>query len=46
MSCDRILGRAGYWLDDRFHSARGVRTFMRKVLPDHWSFRLGEVALY
>jgi ubiquinol-cytochrome c reductase cytochrome b subunit len=40
------LGRAGCWLDDRFHAASGVRTFMRKVFPDHWSFLLGEIALY
>ncbi|HXP54490.1 MAG TPA: cytochrome b, partial [Streptosporangiaceae bacterium] len=33
-------------LDDRFHAAKGVRTFMRKVFPDHWTFLLGEIALY
>src|ERR1700678_2589839 len=36
----------GGFLDDRFHSARGLRTFMRKVFPDHWSFMLGEIALW
>jgi quinol---cytochrome-c reductase cytochrome b subunit len=34
------------WLDDRFRGARGLRTLMRKVFPDHWSFLLGEIALY
>src|SRR6201985_2112313 len=34
------------WLDDRFHGARGVRVLMRKVFPDHWSFMLGEIALW
>ena len=24
----------------------GVRVFMRKVFPDHWSFMLGEIALW
>jgi ubiquinol-cytochrome c reductase cytochrome b subunit len=36
----------GGWLDDRFHGARGVQTLMRKVFPDHWSFMLGEIALW
>ena len=36
----------GGWLDDRFHGARGLRVFMRKVFPDHWSFMLGEIALW
>ena len=33
-------------LDDRFHAAKGVRTLLRKVFPDHWTFLLGEIALY
>src|SRR6201994_3659041 len=36
----------GGWLDDRFHGAKGVRVLMKKVFPDHWSFMLGEVALW
>src|SRR5438309_10462201 len=36
----------GGWLDDRFHGAKGVRVMMRKVFPDHWSFMLGEIALW
>jgi ubiquinol-cytochrome c reductase cytochrome b subunit len=46
MSIDRMLGNLGGELDDRFHGARGVRVFMRKVFPDHWTFLLGEIALY
>jgi ubiquinol-cytochrome c reductase cytochrome b subunit len=40
------LSGVGEWLDDRFHGARGVRVLMRKVFPDHWSFMLGEIALW
>jgi ubiquinol-cytochrome c reductase cytochrome b subunit len=36
----------GGWLDDRFHGAKGVRVLMKKVFPDHWSFMLGEIALW
>src|ERR1700728_3809588 len=40
------LSSAGGWLDDRFHGAKGARTLMHKVFPDHWSFMLGEIALW
>ncbi len=40
-----LAGAAG-WLDDRFHGARGARVLLRKVFPDHWSFMLGEIALW
>jgi ubiquinol-cytochrome c reductase cytochrome b subunit len=43
---NRALEGTGSWLDDRFRSARGVRVFLRKIFPDHWSFLLGEIALY
>ena len=42
----KALDGVGGWLDDRFHGARGVRVLMRKVFPDHWSFMLGEIALW
>ena len=29
-----------------FHGAPGVRTLLRKIFPDHWTFLLGEIALY
>jgi ubiquinol-cytochrome c reductase cytochrome b subunit len=41
-----VVSGLGGWLDDRFHGARGMRVFMRKVFPDHWSFMLGEIALW
>jgi ubiquinol-cytochrome c reductase cytochrome b subunit len=42
----KALSGTGGWLDDRFHGARGFRVLMRKVFPDHWSFMLGEIALW
>jgi ubiquinol-cytochrome c reductase cytochrome b subunit len=40
------LDGVGGWLDDRFHGAKGTRVLMKKVFPDHWSFMLGEIALW
>jgi ubiquinol-cytochrome c reductase cytochrome b subunit len=42
----KAISGTGGWLDDRFHGARGFRVLMRKVFPDHWSFMLGEIALW
>jgi ubiquinol-cytochrome c reductase cytochrome b subunit len=33
-------------LDQRLHPASGLRKQFNKVFPTHWSFMLGEVALY
>ncbi len=33
-------------IDDRLGVAKGGRTFLDKIFPDHWSFMLGEIALY
>ncbi len=46
MSLEQRLDNLGTELDDRFHGARGVRVLLRKVFPDHWTFLLGEIALY
>ena len=43
---EKALEGTGKFLYDRLHAARGVRVFLRKVFPDHWSFLLGEIALY
>ncbi len=40
------VGQALNGLDDRLGVAKGGRTFMDKIFPDHWSFMLGEIALY
>ncbi|HEV2451348.1 MAG TPA: ubiquinol-cytochrome c reductase cytochrome b subunit [Streptosporangiaceae bacterium] len=42
----KTLTGLGGWVDDRFHGAGLLRTWLRKVFPDHWSFLLGEIALY
>jgi ubiquinol-cytochrome c reductase cytochrome b subunit len=34
------------YLDDRMGSAGFLKRSMDKVFPDHWSFMLGEIALY
>jgi ubiquinol-cytochrome c reductase cytochrome b subunit len=33
-------------VDDRFSSSKFLRKSLNKVFPDHWSFLLGEIALY
>jgi len=41
----RLAATANY-LDERVGVAGILKEFGRKVFPDHWSFMLGEVALY
>lgn len=40
-----LAGTANY-LDERVGLGTVVKGFGRKIFPDHWSFMLGEVALY
>lgn len=42
----RLAAGTGSYLDERLAGAKGVKTFARKIFPDHWSFMLGEIALY
>jgi ubiquinol-cytochrome c reductase cytochrome b subunit len=37
---------AGRWLDDRVGAASWLRSALRHVFPDHFSFMFGEIALY
>ena len=39
-------GAVGYYIDDRLASASFTKRLVDKVFPDHWSFMLGEIALY
>jgi ubiquinol-cytochrome c reductase cytochrome b subunit len=34
------------WLDDRLRLAEGSRKYLDKAFPGHWSFLLGEIALF
>ncbi|HQK32307.1 MAG TPA: ubiquinol-cytochrome c reductase cytochrome b subunit, partial [Phycicoccus sp.] len=42
----RKIGGVAGWVDDRTGAAKGVGYLMKKVFPDHWSFMLGEIAMY
>ncbi len=46
LTIPKPLAKQAGELDDRLHAAKGVRTLLRKVFPDHWTFLLGEIALY
>ena len=39
-------GKAAGWTDDRLGESNFIRRSLNKVFPDHWSFMLGEIALY
>ena len=41
-----MISRAVRFLDERAGAAPFFRKALRYVFPDHWSFLLGEVALY
>ncbi len=41
-----MIRRTIDWVDDRLGGSNFTRTALRKVFPDHWSFMIGEVALY
>ncbi|MFC7594256.1 cytochrome bc complex cytochrome b subunit [Terrabacter sp. GCM10028922] len=45
-SASKPLGGVTGWLDDRLGAAKGVSFLAKKVFPDHWSFMLGEIAMY
>src|SRR5690349_5243960 len=40
------IGGAAEWADDRLGLATLGKKQLRKVFPDHWSFMLGEIALW
>src|SRR5256885_2862460 len=43
---NRLAAGTAKWIDDRYHPAGGLRRQLNKVFPTHWSFLLGEIALY
>src|SRR3954451_23854672 len=42
----KVAAGPAEFLDERLGIAKLSRPFIRKVFPNHWSFLLGEVALY
>ena len=40
------LAKIGNNIDSRYTAAAGIRRQINKVFPTHWSFMLGEIALY
>ena len=41
-----MIVRLARWFDDRLGAASFTRRAIGKVFPDHWSFMLGEIALF
>ncbi|HVM06315.1 MAG TPA: ubiquinol-cytochrome c reductase cytochrome b subunit [Acidimicrobiales bacterium] len=41
-----MIRRLNAWFDSRLGTSGFVKTALNKVFPDHWSFMLGEIALY
>jgi quinol---cytochrome-c reductase cytochrome b subunit len=41
-----LPGKSASEIDDRLQVATPLRRLFNKVFPDHWSFLLGEIALY
>jgi ubiquinol-cytochrome c reductase cytochrome b subunit len=41
-----MIKRTVRWMDDRLGAGSFTRHALNKVFPDHWSFMLGEIALY
>ncbi|HEX5089192.1 MAG TPA: ubiquinol-cytochrome c reductase cytochrome b subunit [Nocardioides sp.] len=40
------VGAVAGWADDRLNLSGLGRKYVRKVFPDHWSFMLGEIAMW
>ena len=42
-----VMAKQGDAIDSRYHPSEAVRRgILNKVFPTHWSFLLGEIALY
>ena len=39
-------GALAGWLDDRTSAAKPTSYVLKKIFPDHWSFMLGEIAMF
>ena len=43
---ERVAGTVANYIDERTGAAAWMKKNLQKVFPDHWSFMLGEIALY
>lgn len=43
---DELTASTATGVDERYHLSAGMRRQINKVFPTHWSFLLGEIALY
>src|SRR5699024_7530787 len=43
---ERQASAAAWQMEDRYRPAKAIRKQINKVFPNHWSFLLGELALY
>jgi ubiquinol-cytochrome c reductase cytochrome b subunit len=43
---EKVAGGVANYLDERTGAAKWLSKNLKKVFPDHWSFMLGEIALY
>ena len=41
-----LAGGLASWVDERTGAAKPVDYLLKKVFPDHWSFMLGEIAMF
>jgi len=41
-----VIDKPYDWVDERVGVSKFIKKNVRKIFPDHWSFMLGEVALY
>jgi ubiquinol-cytochrome c reductase cytochrome b subunit len=46
LDIEALPGATARQLDERFQVATPLRRLLNKVFPDHWSFLLGEIALF
>ena len=42
----RVAGGVANYVDERTGAGKGLKSLVNKVFPDHWSFMLGEIAMY
>ena len=41
-----MIRRLARWVDNRLGAARFANAAVNRIFPDHWSFMIGEIALY